>query len=68
VKDGIVPSIEAANEESKIDILEDGFAADIGHLLYDLEWWGVGGFLERIIVEVGAFLEVIVVEEVSDFL
>jgi hypothetical protein len=61
VKDGIVPSIEAANGESKI---EDDFPNDRGHLLYDLEWWGVGGFLERLIVEVGAFLEVMVVEEV----
>jgi hypothetical protein len=68
VKDGIVPSIEAANGESKIEILEDGFATDIGHLLHDLEWWGVGSFLERIVVEVGTFLEVIVVEEVSNFL
>jgi hypothetical protein len=63
VKDRIVPSIEAANGESKIDILEDDFPNDIGHLLHDLEWWGVGGFLERLIVEVGAFLEVMVVEE-----
>jgi hypothetical protein len=47
--------------------LEDVFATDIGHLLYDLEWWGVGAFLERIVVKVGAFLEVIVVEEVSNF-
>jgi hypothetical protein len=68
VKDGIVPSIEAANGESQIDILEDVFATDIRHLLYDLEWWGVGAFLERIVVEVGAFLEGIVVEEVSNFL
>jgi hypothetical protein len=68
VKDGIVPSIEAANGESQIDIIEDVFATDIGHLLYDLQWWGVGAFLERIVVEVGASLEVIVVEEVSNFL
>jgi hypothetical protein len=64
VKDGIVPLIEAANGESKKDILEDDFPNDIGHLLYDLEWWGVGGFLKQLIVEVGAFLEVMVVEEV----
>jgi hypothetical protein len=64
VKDGIVPSIGAANGESKIDILEDDFPTDIGHLLYDLEWRGVGGFLERLIVDVGAFLGVIVVEDV----
>jgi len=68
VKDGIVPSIESANGESQKDILEDGFATDIGHLLYDLEWQSVGAFLERIVVEVGAFLEVIVVEEVSNLL
>jgi hypothetical protein len=43
-------------------------ATNIGHLLYDLEWWGVGAFLEQIVVEVGALLEVIVVEEVSNFL
>jgi hypothetical protein len=64
VKDGIVPSIEAENGESKIDISEDDFPNDIRPLLYDLEWWGVGGFFNRLIVEVGAFLEVMIVEEV----
>jgi hypothetical protein len=59
VKDGIVALIDSANGESQKDILEDGFATNIGHLLYDLEWWGVGAFLERIVVEVGAFLEVV---------
>jgi hypothetical protein len=68
VKNGIVPSIESANGESQKDILEDGFATDIRHLLYDLKWRGVGAFLEQIVVEVGAFLEVIVVEEVSNLL
>jgi hypothetical protein len=51
VKDGIVPSLEFANGESQKDMLEDGFASDIKHLLYDLEWWGVGAFLELIVVD-----------------
>ena len=64
MKDGIVHSIVAENGESKIDISEDDFPNDIRPLLYDLEWWGIGGFFNLLIVEVGAFLELVVVEEV----